>query len=375
MRASFVLLAICVLVGTGCKKKDDSTTASKYLYVTSGVCYPGGGNTGFTNLTSSNLVYRINVDTGARDSILADYNSSPSNTGDSPVGIVDNGGSVNVLIENTSTTSLRRIETIDKTSGSRSIYSNNTTALSAQLRGMILLPDTYLLVSKSTALEKVKSGLNRLTIGANPWVSLSAPASGCTTNATLLSAMAVLNNGNIVFAHAAAGANRFGIVSAQGYSTAANCLNGAATVSSPNAAAYPTAMAYDGVNNKLIVAYAGNATTTDINSIYVYPINESTNTIGTGVKIYDASLFGSTSGWNFLLYGISAMVLDTTEGVLYVATAINTNTTLSNDQIVKLSYNPALIGVTNNLVLQPSAVPFYGYGFDTKCISSMMLAE
>jgi hypothetical protein len=240
---------------------------------------------------------------------------------------------------------------------------------------MIQLPDTYLLVSKSTALEKVKSGLNRLTIGASPWVQLTTPASGCTTNATLLSATAVLNNGNIVFAHAAAGANRIGIVSAQGYSSAASCLNGAATVASPTATAYPTAMAYDGTNNQLIVAYAGNSTATDVNSIYVYPINESTNTIGTGVKIYDANLFGSSSGWNFLLYGVSAMVLDSSENALYISTAINTNTTVSNFQIVKLSYNPTLIGVTNNLVLQPSAVPFYGYGFDTKCISSMMLAD
>jgi hypothetical protein len=289
---------------------------------------------------------------------------------------VDDGTSVNILIENTTTTSLRRIETVDKTSAARSIYSNYTTALSAQLRNMIQLPDTYLLVSKSTALEKMKDGTNRLTIGTTtPWVSLSSPASGCTTNATLLSSMAALNNGNIVFAHAASGNSHIGIVSAQGYSAVSSCLNGDATVSSPDSAAYPTAMAYDSINNQLLVAYAGNSIATNVNSIYAYPINESANTIGAGVKIYDASLFGSNPGWNFLLYGVSAMVLDPSGGFLYVATAIGTTTTISNYQIDKLSYTPSKIGVSNNEVLLPSAVPFYGYGFDTKCISSMMLAN
>jgi len=381
---SFIVIAICsIVMSTSCQKKDTASAENSilsvgtHLLVTAGACYSGAGNTTFTNLTASNIVYSINLQNGNREAILADYNSTPSNYGDSPVGLIDAGTSFSVLIENTTTTSLRRIESIDKTSYARTIYSGNTTALSAQLRGMIELPDGYYLVSKSSALEKMKSGLNRLMAGAYPWVNLANPpaASGCAPSVTLLTASAVLNNGNIVFAHAAAGASKIGIVSAQGYSVAGNCLNGGAVIFPPGAAAYPTAMVYDSAKNNLLVAYAGNSTATGVNSIYVYPVNETTNTLGAGVAIYDSSLFGSGSGWNYLLYGVSAMTLDPSDNSLYVATAITTNTTISNFQILKLKYDSTQIGVANNQVLLPVSNPFYSYGFDTKCISSMTITH
>src|ERR1700743_2758804 len=96
---SFILMAVCcVIAGTSCKKKDDlsddvSTLATgKHLFVASGVCYAGAGNTTFTNLTASNIVYAVDLTTGSREGILADYNSTPSNYGDSPVGLVSADG-------------------------------------------------------------------------------------------------------------------------------------------------------------------------------------------------------------------------------------------------------------------------------------------
>lgn len=363
-----------------------SSGSGSYLYVATGACYSGGGNTTFTNVQASNQVYRVDTTSGKRDMLIADYYAAPANGGDSPVGLATIDNDLLVLVENTTTTGVRRIERVVKSqSGSRSTYSGNTTALSAQLRGMLRLNDGYLLVNKTTAIEKTREGMNRLPVmistTAYPWVSLANPpaTSNCIPNATQLGGFAVLNNGNIAFAHAANNANRIGLVSYSGYAATASCLNGNAVVNAPSvASSYPTSMVYDGVNNKLIVSYAGNSTAADINSIYAYPVNEATNTIGTGVKIYDANSFGSLPGWNYLLYGVSAMTLDSSTNSLYIATAINAtaNITTTGYRIEKLTYNPSLIGSNNYGVLsRVSGSAFYEYGSDTKCIAAMMLGN
>jgi hypothetical protein len=275
-----------------------------------------------------------------------------------------------VLIENTTTVGLRRIERVPKLGGStRTTYSGNITALSAQARAMTLLPDGYLLVSKSTAIEKMKDGSNRLLKGANPWVSLSTPASSCTTSATLLSSMARLNNGAIVFGHAAASNARIGVVDPLGYALAGDCKS---ALSSPAATSFPTAMVYDGANHKLIVAYAGSTTAADINTIYSYDVDETTSVLSNPQELYDSSLFGST--YNYLLFGVSSMTLDTTNGYLYVATAVSTATTAANYKIEKLKYAPANIGSNNPAVLSWEKT-LYDFGNDTKCISSMTIAD
>ena len=75
------LISAGVLFCVSCAQPPEDeadTSSSRYLYVASGACYSGGGNTAFSNTTSSNLVYRINLSTGAKDATIADYNSSPS---------------------------------------------------------------------------------------------------------------------------------------------------------------------------------------------------------------------------------------------------------------------------------------------------------
>ena len=368
-----VFAAASAFTLSGCEEEEQPAAGAppKYLYVASGACYSGNGVTAFTNATSSNLVYRLNLATGTKERTIADYFASPANPGDSPVSIVsENSSSLLVLIENTTTVGLRRIERVSKTgTSSRTTYSGNITALSAQARAMTLLPDGYLLVSKSTAIEKMKDGSNRLLKGANPWVSLSTPASSCTTSATLLSDVVRLNNGGIVFAHAATGTARIGVVDPLGYAVAGDCKS---AQSSPNAASFPTAMAYDRTNHKLIVAYAGNTTAADINTIYSYDVDETTNVLSNPQELYDSSLFGST--YNYLLFGVSSMTLDTTNGYLYVATAVSTATTAANYKIEKLKYAPTNIGSNNPAVLSWEKT-FYDFGGDTKCISSMTIAD
>ena len=371
---SFVFVSFTLTIS--CAKLEEelnSSSSGRYLYVASGSCYSGGGNTTFSNTTSSNLVYRINLDTGLKDITIADYNASPAQAGDTPVGLANiDSNNMYILLENTSTVGARRIEKVSKSSsGSRSLFSNNTTALSAQLRDLQISSTGDLLISKSTALEKISSSNVRITKGANPYVN--APAAPCATSTTLMSKVGTMTNQFIVFLHAAVGQNRFGFVKPDGYTAGGDCT---VAQSAPNANSFPVASTYDAVNSKLLVAYAGSATTTDINSIYAYSITETTSstTVGAANKIYDSSLYPAT--YPYLLYGISEMILDPATNKLYIATAVNTATTVVNYAIEKFTYDPTRIGVSNTVVLSRSgSTPFYNYASDTKCISDMMISN
>ena len=358
-------LIICLHLITGCtEEKKQSSTSSRYLYVAAGVCY-SGNNTTFANTTSSNQVYRIDLTSGQREAIIADYFASPSSAGDSPAAIASiDSENLYVLVENATNAALRRVEKVEKKSnGARSAFSNNTTALSAALRSMTLLSNGDLLVAKNTAVEYLTSANAR--VGA-PYIN--ATAAPCATSTTLIPKALTLSNGKVVFLHAATGQNRFGIFNTAGGTTCA--VNQAA----PNAVAFPTTAVYDSTNNKLIVAYAGNASTTDLNSIYIYIVNETTGAITSPQKIYDASLYPST--YSYLLYGISAMTYDAQTSTIFIATAINNATTVVNYSIEKFTYNPALIGVTNSQVLtRVGTSPFYPYDNDTRCISDLLVSD
>ena len=366
--ASALLLSSCLPASDN----GTSTTADRYLYVATGACYSGNGNTTFTTTQASNLVYRINLADAGRDSITADYWSSPSNAGDSPVGIATSGSDLLVLVENSTTPSLRRIERVTaEANGARSIYSNNTTALSGVLRRMVKLSDDWLLVSKSSDVEKMKDGNNRVTNGGNAFIRLAVTASNCITATSLISDIVTLPSGLVVVLHAAAGKSGFGVISASGYSIAGDCKNNVFQAS-PSASGYPTAAVYDSVNSKLLVAYAGPTTTDDVNSIYSYDLDSTTGAISNPNEIYDSSAFGST--WNYQLYGISSMTLDPTTNWLYVATATNSSTTVQNYRIEKLTYNAADIGTSNSTVLLRDST-LKDYANDTKCISQMVIGN
>lgn len=346
---------------------------TKYLYVASGACYSGGGNTTFSNTTSSNLVYRINLSTGIKDITIADYNSSPSQAGDSPIAIANiDAHNVQILVENTTTAGARRIEKVEKVqTGNRVLFSNNITALSTQLRAMNLMSNGDLLISKGTAIERISSSNVRILKGTSPYVA--APASPCATSTTLISKVSTLANGFILFLHAAASQNRFGFVKAAGYRTAGDCT---LAQPAPNVNAYPVASAYDAAHSVLLVAYAGNATTADLNSIYAYEIDETDTsvTIKSTHKIYDSADYPTLYG--HLLYGISAMALDPDTNNLYLATATTTATTVLNYTIEKFSYDYSKLSVDDSHVLtRIGATPFYNYGIDTKCIADLHIGN
>lgn len=372
MKIGKILLIICLAL-TACeeKKKEDlksdslttetpsPETHNKYLYVATGVCY-SGSNTTFTAATSSNQVYRLNTATGQKDMNIADYYSLPANSGDSPISIIDNDGTnLMVLVENA--TSGRRIEKFSKSaSASRQIFSSNSTILSAALKGLIKTSDGGYLIAKTAGIEKITS----------QGVRMGAPYIGTNLGATCGAANANINNvavtptGKILYTNAVASNNRFGVISPNGYTVAADCL---AVQASPDVASYPVAIQYIASHNQILVAYAGNALTANYNSIYAYNFNDTTNAISGATKIYDSNTYVAAG---YLLYGISSMVYDPTDKSLYVATAISNATTVTNYSIEKLTYDPDAKTIKRAL-----AVPFYSYGVDTKCVSSLMIGE
>lgn len=366
----FISISISTLI-LGCQQTledtalSSSNSNSKFLYVSSGACYSGAGNTTFTNLTSSNLIYRLNLDTGAKDATIADYSSGASNVGDSPASVAGvDANYIYALVENTTTASLRRVDKIEKKqNGQRFTFSNNITAFNVQLRQLKILASGDLLIAKNTGLEYITVANAR--IGA-PFINPTAAP--CTPAVTLMTDMVTLSNGKIVFLHANASQNKFGLYGTAGGTTCSTAQ------AAPNTGSFPTAAVYDKVNKVLIVSYAGNSTATDINSIYAYSINETTNAVGTAVKLYDANLYPAT--YPYLLYGISAMTLDPTTNSLYVATANSTATTITNYAIEKFTYSFAQIGVDNTKVLtRVGTTPFYPHGGDTKCISSLEVSD
>lgn len=364
-KSYFIFLALSVGMLFNCAKKPDEAvqaTSVRYLYVASGVCY-SGSNTTFSNATSSNVIYRLNLSTGSLDTTIADYYSTPSNPGDSPSSIADGDGNyLFALIENSTTPSLRRIEKIEKKyHGSRSIFSNNAAAFNSTVRNFVRLQNGDFAISKSTAIEYFTSSNVRI---GTPYISATLGA--CATSTTLISKILSLPSGKFVFLHAGASQNRIGIFAATGGNT---CLSAQAA---PTANAFPTAAFYDAANSKLVVAYAGNSTATDLNSIYVYTVDESSGTISSPEKIYDASLYPAS--YAYLLYGISEMTYDPATGSVYIATATSTAATVANYAIEKFTYNASQVGVDNTKVLTRSgSAPFLQYGNDTKCISKMFI--
>jgi hypothetical protein len=207
-------MALCLLVA--CNKSDSpATTAPRYMYVASGACYGGG----VTTSTGSSTIVAYNLNTGQETALIADYNSfSP---GDNPVAIAAYDPShILVTIENASG---RRVDVVSLTAlNSITTYLTNSTALSGVLRAMELLSDGSLLISKSSAIEKFSSGKSRVLQGANPYIN--APGGSCATSTTLISSLQTLSNGKILYAHAGATPNnKIGLISATGYSTAADC--------------------------------------------------------------------------------------------------------------------------------------------------------
>lgn len=385
----FLLAAICCIT-LACQKQPiedaktdpstppvpttDQTNSARYLYVATGQCYSGNAITTFTAATSSNLLIRINTTTGNRDSIIADYNAAPASAGDTPVSVVN--WDANYLLALIGNGTSGRIEMVPKTGGLRSNFGLNPgpgTTLASTVRGMVKTFDGGLLILRTGIIEKVNA--SGLRVGA-PWVNNALQAACGTGNTfyTSVSTSATTSN-RIIATHAAASQNRIVSLAASGANNTSGCsaAQAAPAVSGGNAA-FPVASVFDHNSGKLLVAYAANNAVAEANSIYAYNFDENTGAISSPQKIYDASQYPGT--YSHLLYGISAMTLDEQTNTLYVATAISNSATVTNYAIEKFSFDASKIGTANSAVLtRVGSTPFYNYGIDTKCISSMVVGN
>lgn len=363
----FFLTTALLLAACNDKKKDTAAPpvetiaieVPKYLYVSTGACY-SGSNTTFTTATASNQTYRLSLTNGQKDLAIADYFSLPANAGDSPVGLLDiDSSNMMILVENTAG---RRIEKLPKAANpTRTIFTSNTAALSSALKGIVKTSDGGFLIAKTAGIEKITS--QGIRMGSAPYIGTALGATCGASNANI-NTVTVTPKGKIIFTNAAASNNRWGIISPNGYTVAADCL---AAQAAPDVNAYPVAVQYITSHNQILVAYAGNSLNTNLNSIYVYDFDDTTNAISNATKIYDSNTYVAAG---YLLYGISAMVYNPSDRSLFVATAISNTTTVVNYSIEKLTYNPD----TKSLV-RALSVPFYSHGIDTKCVSSLMIAE
>ncbi len=375
----FIFILVTALGLLGCTPKktaadgadSDSTGSTKYLYFSSGVCKAGAGVTTFSATTSSNLVVKVNLSTGQREAIIADYTSFPASAGDSPVGIIDwDSNYLAALIGNGAS---GRLELVPKAGGTRSIFGTNpgpTTIFSAIPRYMSKAIDGSLFTIRSAAIDKISSsGVRQSGPAASATYVTAALGATCGNTNTLYNFSVQSPSGKIISGHAVAGSNRLVSLSSTGASSATQCL--AAQAAPGGGTAWPLDAVYDSTNNKLIVAWGNSATTANTNMIIAYDYNDTTGAFGTAYTLYDIT---TSSGLS--LYNISSMYLDSTNSVLYVSTAISTATTVVNYSIEKFTYTPSQIGVDNTQVLtRVGSAPFYSYGIDTKCISSMIIAD
>lgn len=362
---------------TACQKEIEEPSKARYLYVASGACYSGTGNTTYTGTTAANVVFRLNLSTGQYEGRIADFTAASEAPGTTPVSIIDYSEThMLALLQHAS---LRRIELIEKTlNGERQVYYNNTSnaaphgALQSNAATMAKVPEG-LLISRTTAIEKIDTGKTRIAgTGTNAWVQ--GPGGACSTSAVNINSLTIIpttantSGYNIFYTHSqnasSATNNRVGVINGDtGWNGTAGCLDDQATV---GATAYPTASAYMRDFGRLVVAYAG-TNVANQNSLYTYAVDEA----ATSNIISDA-----TEGFEdpAVMYGASAMVYDDQEGYLYVAVggSIAANLTTGNVpyRIEKFSYNPATKAFT-----RVGSSSFYAGNIETRCVSSMFIGH
>ncbi|WP_374034673.1 hypothetical protein ACES2I_01785 [Bdellovibrio bacteriovorus] len=359
---------------TGCQKELEEASKPRYLYIASGACYSGTGNTTYSATTSSNVIFRIGLETAQYEGRIADFSSVLDAPGTTPVSIVDHDDEhLLALLEHTGQ---RRIELIKKDLlGERQTFYNNTSAtapigaLQSAARYLLSVVDG-LLISRTTAIEKLDTGKSRETgTGTSAWVQ--GPGGSCsasTTNITSLATYPTSSNAagyNIIYTHsqnASSANNRIGIMNGlTGWNGTTGCL---AAQSGPALTAYPTASVYMPDSGRIAVAYAG-ISGSMLNSIYTYEVDETANTISDPVNAYEVPS---------VIYGASAMVYDEVEGHLYVATggAVTTNFTTGNIpyNIEKFTYDS-----TTKTFTRVGSTSYYSGNLETRCISSMFIGN
>lgn len=400
------------MTASSCVKKVEEQSinpgASK-LYVATGSCNSGTGLTTYTT-TATRTVEEFAIEDASHTATLLDYNTSGTFvTATHPKSVVDNGNTLFILNENATTTAERKVISVPKSAPlSFTNHYSNPTVLNGIVLSLFKDEEGSLLISKSTAIEKISASPIRLPAGANPWVN--APGGTCATATTNISNVLSLPKyagtatGKVVFTHqgATAALNRIGIVSHTGYFAAVDCLSGVqisavthtkASNLTPGTVAFnasgtsPTAAVFiphanGTITGKLLVSYSNGQTSNNAAGTYnlnhglvMWDVDETSATAATlsnPVVVFDDST---------VLFGISALAYDPLSGYVYVATAgepgvVNqtTNGYGYNVERFLVEFDSSTHAPT--LTRMPVAgKPFIKGGANTKCISSLALGD
>lgn len=372
-----ILLMIVLTVAMfGCQKEEEKNT-KKYLYVASGACYSGTGNTTYSATTASNVIFRLNLETGQYEGRIADFTTVEDSAGTTPVAVRDyDEEHLMVLIQHTT---LRRIELIKKQLAGerRSYYTNTSTAaphgaLQTNVSDMVIVDDG-LLIARTNAIEKLDTGkVRKAGNGTNAWVQ--GPGGDCSTSTVNMTSVTTIPTTantvgyNILYTHSqnasSATNNRIGIIDGDtGWNGTSGCLDDQSTVA---ATAYPTASAYMANFDRVVIAYAG-TNVAEQNSLYTYAVDKAatSNVLSDAVNSFEDP---ST------LYGVSAMTYDESTGHLYVASGGSVATNLTTGsipyKIEKFSFDP-----TTKKFTRVSTSSFYTGNIESRCISSMTIGN
>ena len=388
-------------IGFSCaKKSDDAASASRKLYIATGLCYSGTGFTAPAVTDVGKILSRLDVDTRQYE-VVRDYRNLADEEPDTyPNGITDGGdGYVYVAVENATVTGARRIDKIAKAAfGTQVVWQPNSAALAASaLRGVARAADNGVLVGNTVGVERFDATPTRKEV--DPGVSWGGGNAGlCANNNTRITDLVALPKavagdeiGKFIYAHSAAGQMDIGVISKNGSNLAARCLanapGGAALVeaatadssydSTLSANATPTSIVYiptGGGTGKLLVAYSSSSTNgvgagTLNNALVMYDFTENT------VAGESASLANGTVLYNNTSYffGVTAMAFDSTNNMLYVASAESLAVAPTGYNIEKFSIDLTTPGATR--VTDSDNSSFEESNSFTNCITGMFVAD
>jgi hypothetical protein len=277
------------------------------------------------------------------------------------------------------------------------------------MRSMAQDIDGGIVFSKSLLAEKVSTaGIRVVKGGTNPWVNSAGAAAPCFTAAgALINQIEILapftnaNQGKIAYLHSGATAvsNRIGFIQRTGMTTAtaADCaggvqIQGSVHTNAPNLTGpvtiqangnSPTAMVLiptpspAATTYKMIVSYSSSTAVFDNNTNFSHGLVmwDVTETSDTAVTINNPVIIWRDES---VVWASSAMAYDADTGHLYVA--VGGSPLLASQIAQTFGYNIEKFELDINTplvtrVTGDSATPFIVGNADTKCISSLTLAE
>lgn len=375
---------------------DQSSTASSYLYISTGKCYAGDGFAVPDISDVGVLLSRLNLSSQSYE-VVKDYGDLSNEVADTfASGIVDGGdGYIYASVENAAATGNRRVDKIQKTAfGTQSIWAQNSSVFSTVLKGISRAADGGVLVGGTSLIERFDSTPTRKkATQALAWGETHAGS--CATNNTLITSLVALpaytgtSMGKYVYAHAAAGQNDIGVISMNGSIDGTSCLANAAGASALtnsatatqgwgatlSASATPTAIVYIATpagttTGKLLVAYSSstlNAVGSVSNALVMYDINEtsaSAAVINNGQILYhDHSYF----------FGVTAMAYDSSTASLYVATSNSLDVTPIGYNIEKFTIDLTTPGATR--VPNADQSSFQSANSFNNCVTGMFVGN